>query len=113
MGLTRSGFLALTNAVWGATSRTLTAGSYSVRASSMQRGTIALNNVASNTAAVSSVTTTRAQLASLGHMQETDTQIGLNMTRIELTSAVLVTAVRTGTSSSAIVTKGYELMELF
>ena len=38
----------------------LTAGSYSVRASNTQRGSITMTSVASNTATISSVTVTRA-----------------------------------------------------
>ena len=95
----------------------LTAGSYSVRASSTQRGTILISNPStSNTAAVSSVTTTRATETFSGVMND-DNGVGATpmaqdyLTRIALTSATVVTATRVGINYGP--TSGFTVTELF
>lgn len=79
----------------------LTAGSYSVRASSVQVGTITVSGATSNTGAVSSVTTTRA----IAHNQGCDCNVDTNidLLRLNLTSATVVTATRTQTGNQGIV----------
>lgn len=94
---------------------TLPAGSYSVRASSTQYGsmTLAANTETSKTATISSVTTTRTSLFNGGF--ETDESTDQNdavFTRITLTNATTVTANRT-TSTSSNVTQDFNVVELF
>lgn len=90
----------------------LTAGSYVVRASSTQRGTI--TNAAasgSNTATVSSVTTTRAHALPAGCSFDVATGIGSALARVTLTNATTVTATRDATADVSIA--GYAVLELF
>ena len=79
------------------TGYSLTAGSYSVRASSTQRGTITVTTT-SNTASISSVTVTRAEEGFLGAIVDADAGGGTadileeSLVRIDLTNATTVTA---------------------
>lgn len=89
----------------------LTAGSYSVRASSTQRGTIVLNTSTSGTATISSVTTTRAQETFGGY----DTNVDLlsnSAIYITLTNATTVTATKSG-GAAGVVVVSYVVPELF
>ena len=93
----------------------LTAGSYSVRASSSQRGSITLSSVATNTATISSVTLTRAHLSGGGYNGDATAAAGTTdwPTSVRLSSATDVTAAR-GNSASGIATTGrFDVLELF
>ena len=105
----------LANAVWNlvvVASRTvevntktgfsLTAGSYQVRASSTQRGTITGSGT-STTGAVSSVTTTRAFEVRNGNTSTiVDGNLAEGITRLTLTNATTVTAAKnTGTVTAS------------
>ena len=86
----------------------LTAGSYSVRASSNQQGTIA-TATNSGTAAISAVTVVRATVFNNG--QHTDTNNASEYGRLSVTSTVLVTFNRSNTNGT--VTSGLSINELF
>ena len=88
----------------------LTAGSYSVRASSTQSGTITVNSVASDTATISSVTATRAFLAGGGNQGAND-NFSDSKGRVILTNATTVTANRAGSIGSIIA--NYHVLEAF
>ena len=95
----------------------LTAGSYSVRASDIQRGTISLSAVASATATITSVTTTRAITIFGGWINNEATAYGTiaiseNECRVLLTNATTVTAAR-NTSSAANPVAGFQVQELY
>lgn len=92
------------------TGYSLTAGSYVVRASSSQRGTIALAGVATNTAAVSSVTTTRAMLTN-GSGYTTSASATDVPVMLDLTSATVVTATKGDAPDSSF--GQYDLVEFF
>ena len=88
----------------------LTAGSYSVRASSTQTGIISINGATSVTATISSVTTTRASLSSL-HFRTDATTDPTVQSNLELTNATTVTGLKvTSTNNSA---HQYQVMEFF
>ena len=89
----------------------LTAGSYSVRASSNQRGTVTITDTnSSNTATITSVTTTRAKLMHAGHNAGTSVSTD-NETYVVLTNGTIVTVNRGGTVGA--VTTAFEVEELF
>jgi hypothetical protein len=81
----------------------LTAGSYSVHASNNQRGTIVISSGTSNTAALSSVTTSRTMLHHAGQSYNNTTGIDSSIGRLTLTSSILATATRDGASSTCTV----------
>lgn len=91
----------------------LTAGSYSVRASSNQRGTISLTaGLTTAPATISSVTTTRAQCLPAGTaFDNVSTSDQYKLATIVLTNATTVTATRI--TAGDILTCGYEVQELF
>ena len=80
----------------------LTAGSYSVRASSTQRGSIAMNNTASNTATISSVTVTRATEDYNGNTINSSSSQNEAFSTIALTAATTVTCTRNNGTNSAV-----------
>lgn len=88
----------------------LTAGSYSIHATSNQRGTILVDAATSNTAAISSVTTTRSLAMWEGAGPATDTFTG-GFTRITLTNATTVTA--TTRSAASDTTVAYQVEETY
>lgn len=89
----------------------LTAGSYSVQASSTQRGTLQVSGAVNNSAAISSVTTTRAHLCQAGNSADTaGTTAEEYMCRTTLTNSTTVTTTK-GTSTD-IGTVHFEIMEL-
>lgn len=93
----------------------LTAGSYSVRASSTQYGsmTLAANADTSKTATISSVTVTRASLFYGGlNTDEATDQNDAVFSNITLTNATTVTAAR-ATSTNSNVTVQFNVLELF
>jgi len=79
----------------------LTAGSYSVRASSTQFGSVTLAGVASNTATITSVTTTRAILDH-GGIEAGTTAIDRALIRTTLTNATTVTATKATATDTCI-----------
>ena len=88
----------------------LTAGSYSVRASSTQTGLLSLNGVSSNTLGISSVTKTRSVIGWMGVNCNTAPANQI-LTYIDFTSAVLLTAYKgdaTGNANTA-----WSVLELF
>lgn len=153
MGITRTGFAALVNALWGTTTNptttadrtvnvtqvngsppnaliggridanaqvvgdktgySLTAGSYSVRASSNQRGTITTTgNPAIGSALISSVTTTRAKEIHNGPTPASNNELCL--ARITLSGATTVSATGAGDSASGqSATVSWTVEELF
>lgn len=92
------------------TGYSLTAGSYSVRASSTQTGTITMASVTTNTATISSVTTTRATVSHNGLRTAVDTNQQSFSTMI-LTNATTVTVTREEQVSTTTV-NGYTVSEL-
>jgi hypothetical protein len=79
---------------------------------SIQRGTITLTGVASNTATISSVDTANAYVAYLGH-KDSDT-VGNNAdnwVRLDLTNATTVTATRAGSTGNVVVS--FEVVEYY
>lgn len=115
----------IASAVWGlvaVASRTvevntktgfsLTAGSYSVRASSTQESLITIANTAgSNTAAISSVTTTRAVVTQVGPGNGAVTAFTDALVRTRLTDSTTLTASRSGTTTD--ITVVLHTLELF
>ena len=91
----------------------LTAGSYEVRASSTQAGSISIGaGVASNTATISSVTTTRALVFFTGSRDDTSTATpDFYLGRLLLTNGTTVTASRENTTT--VLQVGYGVEELF
>ena len=91
----------------------LTAGSYSVRASSNQRAVFTVaDTTSSNTSAVSSVTTTRAFLGwTGGSYNTTATDPQDYMGRVTLTNATTVTGNRNDVSGNLVLS--FELQELY
>ena len=80
-----------------------------VLASNVQRGTISLTSVASNTATISSVTTSRAVVLSGGYTTTTGGSSTSLYTNLELTNSTTVTAARTGTTGTNVV--AYSVVE--
>lgn len=81
-----------------------------VRIKSIQRGTITLNGVASNTATITAVATTNTELVYLGCSYDTDVADEQQYEcRVMLTNATTVTANRGGTSGTAIAS--FEVIE--
>jgi len=95
------------------TGYSLTAGSYSVRASSSQRAAFTISDTTSSqTSAVSSVTTTRAFLGwTGGSYNTTATDPQDYMGRITLTNATTVTGTRNDVSGNLVLS--FELQELY
>lgn len=93
------------------TGYSLTAGSYAVLASSVQRGTITITSPNSaQTASVSTVTTTRTRCANLG--TENAGNVASPMARVELVNGSNVEAFQVmGTDPVRSETVGYELVE--
>jgi hypothetical protein len=93
----------------------LTAGSYSVRASSTQRGTVSLTST-SATATISSVTTTRANESYTGDTNGTGASSGADnryfSVRIILTAATTITGAVASSDGSNIV-PAFTVEELF
>jgi hypothetical protein len=90
----------------------LTAGSYVLHASNNQRGTIAIGAAASsNTATISSVTTSRSQVIHTGQSYNNTTGIDSSLGRLTLTNSTTITATRDGVSSTC--TVGYCAEETF
>lgn len=92
------------------TGYTLTAGSYSIRASSMQRGQVDNTGAGTNTATISSVTTTRAVEGLCGGSSNNDI-VSRSLVRLTLTNATTVTVVK-GTSTDNTETN-YVVSEFF
>ena len=92
----------------------LTAGSYSVRASSLQTGTLLLASATSNTAAVSSVTVTRAKVLQSGFSSDDAASANwpVYYPRMILTNATTVTGNR-NTGGAINTTQVYTVEELF
>lgn len=88
----------------------LTAGSYSVLASSTQTGSLALASVTSNTATISSVTTTRACLTP-GQSETDAVTFPSAILRWVLTNATTVTVSRANGTGTP--TVQYTVVELF
>ena len=77
----------------------------------VQRGTIALTGVGSNTATITAVTTTKATLNCLGFLCTELSVPNRIMTRLELTNTTTITATRAvGTNN---VTIGYQVVEFY
>ena len=94
------------------TGYSLTAGSYVLHASNNQRASITITSPAtSNTAIISSVTTTRARLAYLGDFTNATTTGNDENTNVVLTNATTVTATRNGTGGNT--TTSFEVEETF
>ena len=90
----------------------LTAGSYSVRASSTQRAIITqVNGESSITATVSSVTTTRAMVSNASEVGDQTGNSSAVLIIAALTSATVVTSTRMNVTGSAKVS--FDLQELF
>ena len=90
----------------------LTAGSYSVRASSTQGGVVTDTAAASGTATISSVTTTRARVGYNGaQLTGTPSTADVFSNRLELTNATTVTTNRTTGTGTA--TTSFQVVELF
>jgi len=116
------GHLALTNATTITATRTGTTGDnqtyvYEVIEywpgviKQVQRGTIALTGVGSNTATITTVNTSKARLNCLGFLCTELSVPNRIMTRIELTNATTITATRAvGTNN---VTIGYQVVEFY
>lgn len=96
MSLSRSQITAAVNN--DKTGYSLTAGSYSTRASSTQRGTVAISAALSGTASISSVTLVRAIETWSG--QSVNANDVSDVSRVALTAVTTVTA-NVGTSSSS------------
>ena len=92
------------------TGYSLTAGSYVLHASNNQRGTVTMSGVSTNTATISSVTTTRSRLAYLGDYNDQN-NTSFAMSILALTNATTITATR-GAATGA-VTTSYEVEETF
>ena len=94
--------------VWAETTRaltdkvgfSLTAGSYSVRASSTQQSTISLAGVTSATAAISAVTLTRATLGFLGVLVADALVFTTALARVLFTSTTELTGQRGGSANT-------------
>ena len=95
------------------TGYSLTAGSYSIRASSVQRGSISVTS-GSNTASISSVTTTRAPETYSGaqYAAGISNDTGQSWNRIDLTDSTTVTATRNSGDTTAS-TVGFVVPEFF
>lgn len=87
----------------------LTAGSYSVRASSTQTGNVTLSSVTSGTATISSVTTTRATHFLEGNVSNAET-VGDNIVRLTLTNATTLTCNKLDANNATV---GYCVAEWF
>lgn len=87
----------------------LTAGSYSVRASSTQGGIVTLASTTSGTATISSVTTTRAFLSWLGNKSNAET-VGDNIAQMVLTNATTITVTKLDGNNAAM---SFNVLELF
>jgi len=79
---------------------------------SIQRGTITISSGAvSNTATISSVTTSKTQLNFLGSSTTADLSLYLAFTRVTLTNSTTVTATRGGAGGHDTTTVSYEVIE--
>ena len=99
------------------TGYSLTAGSYSIRASSVQRGTISIASATSATASLSAVTMARAVEAFAGSWLNEAEGSGGNafknsISYLQLTSTTVVTATR-GTADANGTTVGFTVAEYF
>jgi len=92
---------------------TLTAGSYSVRASNTQRGTGTITNSTTGTITISSVTTTRAMETYAGASHSATGTANMEDTRIAITAATTITGTRGDNSVSPTTTFGAVVEELF
>lgn len=92
---------------------TIPAGSYSVRPSSTQLGSIVMVSLSVNTAAISSVTTTRTTLGYTGVKNYTGSAALYSAvgSLLVLTNSTTVTASRG--DSTGTTTLGYSILELF
>ena len=90
------------------TGYSLTAGSYVLRATSNQRGSIQLSTASSNTATISSVTITRAML--VGDGQDSDVDSVTFLTRGTLTNGTTVTKNKS-TAAAGVVNTPYQVEE--
>jgi hypothetical protein len=96
------------------TGYSLTAGSYSTRASSTQRGTVTIAAAdLTATAAISSVTTTRAHETYSGQLTSADAGEHLVQARMDLTNATTITATRWVQSGVNAITVGFTVPEYF
>ena len=93
------------------TGYSLTAGSYSVRASDIQTALIDLSAVSTATATVSSVTTTRSKLLHAGHNVTSGVDHQQSEARFTLTNSTTVTADRASATNRTI--PRFFLEELF
>lgn len=91
----------------------LTAGSYSVRASSVQTGTVQLAGVTSNTSTISSVTVTRTTLRQQGQTGDSanNTATDQYLLKSVLTNGTTVTVTKTTSTNNAGTT--YDVCELY
>lgn len=90
----------------------LTAGSYSVRASSSQHGTGTISATATGgSATISSVTTTRAHFAFGGNTNSTAAIFSDGMAYCRITASTTITATRTGINET--LTFGYSVAEYY
>lgn len=78
---------------------------------SIQRGTITTNGVASNTATITSVDTTKAECHMLGYSDNATASSANSMTRLALTNATTVTV--TCGSSAALQNTNYQVVEYY
>lgn len=81
---------------------------------SIQRGTIVTNNVASNTATITAVDTTKSQVDHLGSLNNDSGSLdaGNWRTRLTLTNGTTVTA-NYGNTSALSATTGYQVVEYY
>ena len=77
----------------------------------VQRGTITLSGVLSNTAAITAVNTAKAAVLYMGFYTSTTTADSEADTRLALTDSTTVTATRGSTGNASIV--GYQVVELY
>ena len=95
------------------TGYSLTAGSYVVRASSTQYGSISIDSATSATATISSVTTTRAVLGAMGMTtSENAGNLSIALSRFTLTNATTVTGTK-NTATGGNVVLPFNVLELF
>ena len=78
---------------------------------SVQRGTITLPGVSSNTATITSVDTNKSMLNFLGVTESTSLTTNNALVRIALTNATTVTATRSTSTGTSIVS--YEVIEFY
>ena len=80
---------------------------------SVQRGTIALNAVASNTATITSVNTSKSQMDFLGQDNTVGDDNRQTMARLALTNATTVTATLNTATALGITTVSYQVTEYY